>query len=175
MGLEAPGYEGGEAAGLFLQAAHLLEVVYPLLEGFAYTEHHGGGGSHAELVCGAMHQNPFVGSAFEASDALADIVIENFRTASRDGIEAGVAEADDSVAHGEVAVFGDGQNFRGGKAVEPDLGKALLDAAEQALEPFNLEVRMQTALHEHAGAAHLNGFGNLVIDGLEIEDVAFAR
>src|SRR6185437_9131265 len=161
MGLEAPGYEGGEAAGFFLQAAHLLEVVYPLLEGFAYAEHHGGGGSHAELVCGAMHQNPFVGSTFEASDALADIVVENFRTASGNGIEARVAEAHDGVAHGEAAVFRNGQNFRGGEAVEPDLRKTLLDAAEQALEPLDLEVRMQTALHEHTGSAHLDGFGDL--------------
>src|SRR6185437_12857382 len=100
-------------------------------EGFAYAEHHGGGGSHAELVSGAMHQNPFVGSSFEAGDALADIVVENFRAASGNGIESGIAQANDGVAHGEVAVFGDGQNFRGGKAVEPDLRKALLDAAQQ--------------------------------------------
>ena len=76
------------------------------------------------------------------------------------------------VAQGEIGVLGDGQNFRGGEAVQPDLREALLDAAEEALEPVDLEVGMDAALHQHAGAAHLQGLGDLLVDLLEVEDVA---
>ena len=31
---------------------------------------------------------------------------------------------------------------------------------------------MQAALHQHAGAAQLDGLANLVVDGFELEDVA---
>src|SRR5258708_21509618 len=34
---------------------------------------------------------------------------------------------------------------------------------------------MQAALHEYAGAAEFDGLANLLIDGVEIEDVAFLR
>ena len=47
--------------------------------------------------------------------------------------------------------------------------------AEEALEPVDLEVGMDAALHQYAGAAHLKGFGDLLVDLLEVEDVAFFR
>ena len=75
----------------------------------------------------------------------------------------------------ELAVLRDGQNFRRREAVQPDLRKALLDAGEQALEPVDLQIGMKAALHQHAGAAHLLGLGDLVVDRLEVEDVALAR
>src|SRR5262249_51949841 len=58
--------------------------------------------------------------------------------------------------------------------MQPDLREPLLDALEQALEPLDLQVGMETALHEHAGAAHLDGFGDLGVNSFEVEDVAFA-
>ena len=99
-GLEGPGDEGGEAAGFFLEAADDFEVVDALLEGFADAEHHGGGGAHAELVGGAVDADPVLGAAFEARDALADVVVEDLGTAAGDGLEAGVAETHDGVAGG---------------------------------------------------------------------------
>ncbi len=77
------------------------------------------------------------------------------------------------VAQVEPGVFGDGQHLRGRKAVQPDLRKALLDAAKQPLEPVDLEIGMNAALHQHARAAHLHGLGNLLVNLLEVEDVAF--
>ena len=44
---------------------------------------------------------------------------------------------------------------------------------KQAFEPVDLEVGVKAALHQNAGAAHLLGFGDLLVDFLEIEDVAF--
>ena len=140
--------------------------------GFADAEHHGGGGAHAEFVGGAMDADPVGGAAFEAGDALADVVVEDFGAAAGDGVEAGVAEAGDGGAQVEFGVLGDGEDFRCGEAVEPDLGEALLDAGEEAFEPVDFEIGMKAALHEDAGAAHLQGFGDLLVDFFEREDVA---
>ena len=62
LGLEGPGDEGGESAGLFLQIVDVLEVIDAMLDGFADAEHHGGGGPHAELVGGAMDAHPVLRS-----------------------------------------------------------------------------------------------------------------
>ena len=111
VGLKAPGDEGGESAGFFLEAADDFEVVDALVEGFVDAEHHRCGGTHAELMGGAVDEDPVLCSAFEAGDAMAHRVVEDFCAASGDGVEAGVAQADDGVADGEAAVFGDGENF----------------------------------------------------------------
>ena len=52
-------------------------------------------------------------------------------------------------------------------------GKAFSDAAEERLEPVDFEVGVDAALHEDPGAAHLFGFGDLGVDRVEVEDVAF--
>ena len=172
-GLKGPGDEGGEAAGFFLEAADNLEVIDALLEGLADAEHHGGGGAHAEFVGSAVDADPVLGAAFEAGDAFADVVVEDLGAAARDGLEAGVAETHDGVAEGEVGVLGDGEDFAGGEAMEPDVGEALADAGEEGFEPVDFEVGMDAALHEDASAAHLFGFGDFGVDGVEVEDVAF--
>ncbi len=116
--------------------------------------------------------DPVCGAAFEAGYAFADVVVEDLGAAAGDGVEAGVAEAGDGGAQIEVAVFGDGENFRGAEAVKPDLREALLDAGEESLEPVDFQVGVKAALHQHAGAAHLLGFGDLFVDLFEVEDVA---
>ena len=117
--------------------------------------------------------DPILGAALEAGDAMADFVVEDFGAAAGDGVEAGVAEAGDGGAEVELGVLGDGENFGGGEAVQPDVREALLDAGEEVFEPVDLEVGVDAALHEDAGAAHLDGLADLVVDGVEVEDVAF--
>src|SRR6202041_2757396 len=87
--------------------------------------------------------------------------------------EAGVAQAGDGGAEIELGVFGDGEDFRRAKAVQPDRGEALLDAGEKRFEPANLEVGMNSALHKDAGAAHFDGLADFGVDGVEVEEVAF--
>ena len=58
--------------------------------------------------------------------------------------------------------------------MQPDLGKALFDALEEAFKPFDLEIRVQAALHQHTGAAHFDGFGNFLVNRLKVENVTFA-
>jgi len=171
VGLEAPGDEGGEASGFFLEIVEGLQVVDAVLVVFADAEHHGGGGAHADLVGGAMNVDPVGGEAFEARDFVADFVVENFGAAAGDGIESGVPQAENGVADAEVAVFGDGDDLRCGVAVQMHLRKTLADAAQHFFVPVDLEVGMQAALHEHAGAAELNGFADFFVDGVEVENV----
>ena len=79
-----------------------------MLEVLAHAEHHGGGGAHAKLVRGAVHVEPVFGEALQASDPLADFVVENFRAAAGNGIEPGIAQTRDGVANTQGAVFRDG-------------------------------------------------------------------
>src|ERR1700722_12790837 len=58
--------------------------------------------------------------------------------------------------------------------MQPDLRESLLDALEEAFKPFDLEIGVQAALHKHAGAAHLHGFGNFLVNRFEVENVTFA-
>ena len=74
-----------------------------------------------------MNADPVFGIALETGNALAHIVVENFRAAAGDGIEARVAQANDGVAQGQIRILGDGEDFRGSEAVQPDLRKAQLD------------------------------------------------
>ena len=59
--------------------------------------------------------------------------------------------------------------------MQPDLRKPLLDAGEEPLEPVDLQIGMNAALHQHAGAAHLHGLRDLLVDLLELENVALVR
>src|SRR5271167_1444236 len=98
----------------------MVDAVFVIL---AYPEHHGRGGAHADLVGGAVNVDPVVGQALQASNFVADFVVENFGTATGDGIESGIAQAENGVADAEAAVLGDGDDLRRGIAVQVNLRK----------------------------------------------------
>src|SRR5207302_841346 len=100
-------------------------------------------------------------------------IVKNLGAAARNRIQSSVAQAGNRIAHAQIAVLGNRQNFRSGIAVEVDFRKALFDSAQHALVPVDLEIGMQAALHQHAGAAELDGFADFLVDSVEIEDVAF--
>ena len=66
------------------------------------------------------------------------------------------------------AIFVD---FRRRKAMQVNL-KALLDATEQVLVPFDLQIRVQPALHQHARSAQIDGLPDFLEDGLLGQHVA---
>src|SRR6185437_7961662 len=103
------------------------------------------------------------------------LVVKDLGAAAGNGIESGIAQPRNGGAQIQVAVLGDGQNLRGGKAMQPDLREALLDANKQALEPIDLEIGVDATLHQDAGAAHFDGFGDFFADLFEIEDVSLVR
>ena len=57
--------------------------------------------------------------------------------------------------------------------MQMDFRKALLDATQHLLVPVNFQIRMQAALHQHAGAAELDGLANLLVNRVEVENVSF--
>src|SRR3954453_24233986 len=56
-----------------------------------------------------------------------------------------------------------------------NLGEALLHAAEEPLEPGDLQVRVQARLHQNAGAAQLHRLPDLYVNGVKVEDVSLSR
>ena len=73
------------------------------------------------------------------------------------------------------ADFGDADDLRRREAVQVDLRKALLHAAQQRFVPLDLQIGMQAALQQHAGAAQLDRLAHLVVNGVEVEDVSLLR
>src|SRR5271167_1798650 len=173
--LKRPGDERGEAAGLFLQFVDALEVVDAMLVALADAEHHGRRGPHAEHVSGAMHVEPVIGQAFQARDLVAHFIVENFGAATGNGIESGIAQPPDRIFDAQAADLGDADDLRRREAVQVDLRKALLDAAQQGLIPLDLQIRMQPALQQDSCATQLHGFAYLLINSFEIKDIAFFR
>ena len=98
--LECPWDKRRKPAGFFLQTVDSLQVVDAVLELFADAEHHGGSGSHAELVRSAVHVQPVFSQALQTRNTMTNFVVQNFRAATRDGIESGIAQAGDRVANG---------------------------------------------------------------------------
>jgi len=78
------------------------------------------------------------------------------------------------VANGEAAVFGDSNNLRRGITVQVNL-ETFFDSTQHLFVPLNFQVGMQAALHQHAGAAELDGLANFFVNGVEIEDVSLFR
>jgi hypothetical protein len=50
--------------------------------------------------------------------------------------------------------------------------EAFLDGTKEVFVPLDLQIRMQAALHEHTGAAKVDGFLDLAEDSLLVVDVA---
>ncbi len=138
----------------------------------ATAEHHGGGGAQAELVRGAVHVFPIVAGAFEARDFGPDFVIENFRAATGDGLQAGVHQASNGVFDAELAYFRDAKNFRCGKTVQVNGGKTLLDGAKQIFVVVDLQIGMQAALKKNAVAAEFQHLFDFLKNFVEAENVA---
>ena len=150
-------------------------MIHAMLEILAAAEHHGGRGAQAERMGGAVHFFPLVGGAFQAGNAGADFVVENFSAAAGNGFQACIAEAGDRVADAERGNFGDADDFRSGEAVQMDARVLLLQRAEQIFVVIELQIGIQAALQQNSGAAELEHLVNLAANFFEGEDVAFFR
>jgi hypothetical protein len=149
-------------------------VVDALLEGLADAEHHGGGGAHAELVGGAVDADPVFGAALEAGDALADFVVEDLGAAAGDGIEAGVAQAHDGGAEVEVAVLGDGEDSDAERQCSQICGKRCLMPVKRRSNQSILRSGWMPPCMSTPVPPISTVSRNLLVDLLEVEDVAFA-
>src|ERR1019366_9278228 len=104
----------------------------------------------------------------------AHLVIENLRASAGDRVESGIAQPLDGVFDRQSADFGDADDLRSGKAMHVHLREALLQSAEDGLVPLDLQVGMQTALQQNAGASQLHRLAHLFVDGLEVQNIPFS-
>src|SRR5436190_13109362 len=51
--------------------------------------------------------------------------------------------------------------------------KALLNSAQHTFMPINLQIRMESALHQHPRTAKLDRLTDFLVDRLELQDVSF--
>src|SRR5215813_3572486 len=84
--LETPGNKRREAAGFFLEVVEALEVVHAVIDFLSYAEHHCGSGAHAELMGSAVHADPVFRQAFQASDLVANLVVEDLGASAGDRV-----------------------------------------------------------------------------------------
>src|SRR5271157_3126983 len=144
-----------------------------MFESFAAAEHHGGGSAQAELVRGAVHQEPLLGGALQARNPPAYLVVQDFRSSAGDRVEPRVHEAHYGVAYIQAGDFRDVQDFRGREAMQMERRVAPFDARKQVLVIINLEVGMKAALHEDSRSAQGQRFVDLLKNRLERLDVSF--
>ncbi len=130
------------------------------------------GGAQPERMRDAMNFFPIVAGTFQARDLGADFVIENFRAAAGDGLQTGVHQPLDGFAHADFGNLRDAQNFRRGETVQMHLREARFQGAQQIFVVADLQVGMQAALQQNAGAAQLQHLFNFFVDGFKGEDVA---
>src|SRR5260221_2554952 len=139
---------------------------------FTAAEHHRGGSAQSKRMRDAMDFFPIVTGAFEARDFGTDFVVENFRAAPGDGLQTGVHQALDGFAHADFGTLGDAQDCRRGETVQMHLREARFQGAQQIFVVADLQVGMQAALQENAGAAKFQHPFDFFVDGFKREDVA---
>jgi hypothetical protein len=118
-------------------------------------------------MCGAVDGDPVGGGALGASDAGADLVVEDEGVAV-DGVEAGGVEARDGVAQREGRGGGEGDNLGGGKAVQPDVGEAVLDAGEEFFVVVECDLLLGRGVEKQAGCAHVYGLASAGVRGVKV-------
>src|SRR5262249_41979417 len=133
--------------------------------------HHGAGGTAAELVPDAVDVEPFVGEALVDGHRLADAIDEDFAAAAGEAAHAGFLEPAQHLAEWQLVDLVEVPQLRRTESVEVHSGKVLLQIAEQLFVPFELEARMQAALHQDLVAAQVHGFLNLLVEYLARQHV----
>ena len=121
-----------------------------------------------------MHFDPIVGRRFQTADAAPDVIVQDLSPAARNGIEARVSHPRDGVANADFAALGNVHNLRRGEAMAPDLGEAALDGAQQIFIPFDLQVGVQSALHEDPRPAEIERLLDLFEDHFVRVEIPFS-
>src|SRR5229473_6261475 len=172
FGGKHPRNEGGETAGIFLNAPQPFEMVDAMAQLFAAAEHHGGGGAQSQRMGHAVHFFPVITRALQTRNFRADFVVENFRAAARNGLQPRVHQPLNRFADADFADFRDAQNFGRRKTMQMHLRIARFQGAQQIFVIADLQVRVQPALEQNSGAAEFQHFVDFLVDFLEREDVA---
>src|SRR5215831_1991849 len=110
-----------------------------------------------------VHHKPFIGLTFQGADSVADFIVKNLTATTRHRIQAGSLQAYENIRNADPRNASNVQNFGRREAMAVDL-KSLLDSGEEALIIVDLQVRMNTALHENSRPAQHQRFLDFLID-----------
>jgi hypothetical protein len=174
VALERPGDEGPEAARLVLELADLPHVLDPLLERLDVPVHHRRRRRHPEPVGLAHDVEPFLRLRLLRRDDRANSIHEDFRAATGDRVEPGVAQARERLRGRELRAPRDVLDLGRRERVEVDR-VALLDRAEEILVVVDPEVGVVATLHEQPGAAERERLLDLLVDHGLGQQIALAH
>src|SRR6516225_5106847 len=152
-------YEGernkpGKSACLILEFAQLPQVIDSLLDRFDMSKQHRAGTAPPHFMPDSVYLFPFFGSFLAAADLIADHRIENFRTASGQGIEPGVTQHSKRSLQGELKdALGNMPDFNGCKSFDVQVWVEFAKFSQQFEIPLARQRRMKPADHVHFGTS----------------------
>ena len=147
-------------------------MVQPVIERLAETEHHRGGRRQAQPMRRAMHGEPFRRLELHRADAVADLIVQNLRAGSGNGIEARVLQAGNRLCDPDPGNLRQVRNFRRREAMAVH-AVAPLDGAEQRFVILDGEFRVVTPLKEDARHAARDAVFDLAENFLAREQIPF--
>ena len=137
--------------------------------------HHGGGGTHADLMRGPMHIEPRLGPALLDGDALAYARRQDLRAAARQRALAGLVERLEDAPHVEPAHLHHLVDLGGREEVRRDLGVTLARFAHDGGVERPRDLGVQAALQEHGRRADLAGALHHLHDAFDVVRVTIGR
>src|SRR5262249_39354614 len=147
-------------------------MAYAVMDRLTDTDHHRGGGPQPQMVCFAVNHQPFLSSAFQGTDGLADFVVEDFTTASRHLIQTGRLYADANFRDREVRNTRNIPKFLRRKTMAVNL-KPFFDAGKQPLVVIDFQIRMNSSLHQDPRTSKRNGLFDLFMDHMVGQNIGF--
>ena len=148
---EGQGYELREPAGAPLEGADTVEVPDQVFPHFPVAEEHGGGRAESGLVGCFNDSLPLGSPELVGRKLIAHGVIEDFGGRSRNGSQAGIAQAAEHRAGIQTALAAQRVDLHGRIGVEMNARHGALQGAEQLFIVLQSEVRMDSALQTHLG------------------------
>ncbi|SLC97054.1 Uncharacterised protein [Mycobacteroides abscessus subsp. massiliense] len=153
-------HEFGESACAVLNSGEHTQVCHPVLRGVDVPVHHGRAGAQPYLVRGTDDIDPLGRGQLALGEHPADLVIENLRRSTRNGVQARRTQFGQPIAHTLAALGGTVDDFHGAEGVHMHAGHPLLHRTHQIRIPGHGQFRVDAALH-----ADLGGPGDIRLPG----------
>ena len=167
VGMERQRNEGHEAVGLVLQRAQAYQVIDAVLVVLDVAVEHGAVGVQAQLVRGARGLEPLVAVDLVIADDAAHALVEDLGAAAGQRIHAGVAQALQRFADGDLRALREVADLHHGERLQVHLREALLQAAQHLAVPVERQFGMQAADDVEFGDRLAPAFAGAVPDLFE--------
>ena len=147
------------------------QVIDAFFFGLHVAVKHGGVGMKAEFVSLARDAEPHLAADFVVADEFTDAGVKNFRTAARQGIDAGVFHFLQRFLDGELGDAREVADFHHGEGFEMHGGTALLEAANHVQKIFKGQIGMQATNHVELGGAFAHALFSALVNFFESEGI----